>query len=84
MGSLGYEAKGVYGIAFRRYFQKGKNARTHNVHVYQEGDHEISRYLKFRDRMRSHIERCGWGFWAAPLIQTGEFIGFIGLEDVCC
>ncbi len=52
--SLGYEAKGEYGIAFRRYFQKGKNARTHNVHVYQEGDPEINRYLKFRDWMRSH------------------------------
>ena len=54
MESLGYEAKGEYGIAFRRYFQKGKNIRTHNVHVYQEGDPEISRYLKFRDWMRSH------------------------------
>ncbi len=30
----------------------------------------------------AHIEKCGWGFWAASLIQTGEFIGFIGLEDV--
>jgi len=32
--------------------------------------------------MSQHIDRCGWGFWAASLIQTGEFIGFIGLEDV--
>lgn len=54
MESLGYEAKGEYGMAFRRYFQKGKNSRTHHVHVYQEGDPEISRYLKFRDWMRSH------------------------------
>ncbi len=54
MESLGYEAKGEYGIAFRRYFQKGQNIRTHHVHVYQEGDPEISRYLKFRDWMRSH------------------------------
>ena len=51
---MGYEAKGEYGIAFRRYFQKGKNIRTHNVHVYEEGDPEIDRYLKFRDWMRSH------------------------------
>ncbi len=29
-----------------------------------------------------HIDRCGWGFWAASLIETDEFIGFIGLEDV--
>ncbi len=27
MESLGYEAKGEYGMAFRRYFQKGKNSR---------------------------------------------------------
>jgi len=54
MESLGYEAKGEYGIAFRRYFQKGKNIQTHHVHVYQEADPEISRYLKFRDWMRSH------------------------------
>lgn len=54
MESLGYEAKGEYGIAFRRYFQKGKNIRTHQAHVYQEADPEISRYLKFRDWMRSH------------------------------
>jgi 3-dehydroquinate dehydratase/shikimate dehydrogenase len=32
--------------------------------------------------MSQHINRCGWGFWAVCLIQTGEFIGFIGLEDV--
>ncbi len=54
MEALGYEAKGEYGMAFRRYFQKGGNVRTHHVHVYQEGDPEISRYLKFRDWMRSH------------------------------
>jgi GrpB-like predicted nucleotidyltransferase (UPF0157 family)/GNAT superfamily N-acetyltransferase len=56
MQNLGYEAKGEYGIAFRRYFQKGQNIRTHNVHIYEEGDPEIDRYLKFRDWMRSHKE----------------------------
>jgi GrpB-like predicted nucleotidyltransferase (UPF0157 family)/RimJ/RimL family protein N-acetyltransferase len=54
MESLGYEAKGENGMAFRRFFQKGKNHRTHHVHVYQEADPEISRYIKFRDWMRSH------------------------------
>lgn len=53
MQALGYEAKGEFGIAFRRYFQKG-DPRTHNVHIYQEDDPEIDRYLKFRDWMRSH------------------------------
>ena len=32
--------------------------------------------------MSNHIDQCGWEFWAASLISTGEFIGFIGLEDV--
>lgn len=33
-------------------------------------------------RMSNRIEQCGWGFWAVSLLQTGEFIGFIGLEEV--
>lgn len=53
MERLGYEAKGENGIAFRRFFEKGKKVRTHNVHVYEEGDPEIDRYLRFRDWMRS-------------------------------
>ena len=32
--------------------------------------------------MSAHIEKYGWGFWAASLIQTNEFIGFIGLQNV--
>ncbi len=54
MERLGYEAKGEYGIAFRRFFQKGKDVRTHNVHVFEEGDTEIDRHLRFRDWMRTH------------------------------
>jgi 3-dehydroquinate dehydratase/shikimate dehydrogenase len=32
--------------------------------------------------MSDHIEKYGWGFWAASLLETDQFIGFIGLEDV--
>lgn len=28
------------------------------------------------------IEQKGWGLWAAALIETGEFIGLIGIENV--
>jgi RimJ/RimL family protein N-acetyltransferase len=31
------------------------------------------------DRLFAHLERHGWGPWAAELRATGEFIGFIGL-----
>lgn len=41
----------------------------------EESDHSVS-------LMSGHIEKYGWGFWAASLAETGEFIGFIGLEDV--
>lgn len=54
MEDLGYESKGENGIAFRRFFQKGRQVRTHNVHVYEKGDSEIDRYLKFRDWLRAH------------------------------
>jgi 3-dehydroquinate dehydratase / shikimate dehydrogenase len=29
-----------------------------------------------------HIEKYGWGKWAAVLIETGELIGRIGLEEI--
>lgn len=29
-----------------------------------------------------HIRRHGWGFYAASLLETDEFIGFIGLQPV--
>lgn len=54
MEQLGYEAKGEYGMLFRRYFQKGGEKRTYNVHVYETGNPEIERYLKFRDWMIVH------------------------------
>lgn len=56
MEQLGYEAKGEYGIPFRRYFQKGRSQRTHNVHVFEKGNPDIDRHLKFRDWMRMHIK----------------------------
>lgn len=56
MEMLGYEAKGEYGIPFRRYFQKGGNQRTHHAHVFELGNPEIERHLKFRDWMRKHPE----------------------------
>ena len=33
-------------------------------------------------RVSEHIQQSGWGFWAAALLETGEFIGFIGLQPV--
>lgn len=31
------------------------------------------------DRIETAIARNGWGLWAAEVLDTGEFIGFVGL-----
>lgn len=41
----------------------------------QESDHSIQLFS-------DHIAKHGWGFWAVSLIETGEFIGFVGLQEV--
>lgn len=55
MQTLGYEVNGEFGMLFRRYFYKNEGEeRTVNVHVYEQGNPEIERYLLFRDHMRTH------------------------------
>jgi GrpB-like predicted nucleotidyltransferase (UPF0157 family) len=56
MAQLGYEAKGEFGIPFRRFFQKGGDQRTYHVHVFEEGNPEIERHIQFRDWMRTHSD----------------------------
>jgi GrpB-like predicted nucleotidyltransferase (UPF0157 family) len=51
----GYIPKGESGIPKRRLFIKGSEEfRTFHIHVFQKGDAEIIRLLKFRDYMISH------------------------------
>ncbi len=44
---LGYDSKGALGIIGRRFFQKGESYRTHHLHIYQSGNHEIERHRLF-------------------------------------
>ena len=46
---LGYEAMGEFGIQERRYFKKGGENRTHQIHAFKTGDENIFRHLAFRD-----------------------------------
>ncbi len=51
----GYECMGEFGIPGRRYFRKGGECRTHQVHVFEEKDiFNIERHLAVRDYLRSH------------------------------
>ncbi|WP_311775184.1 GrpB family protein [Alkalihalobacillus sp. TS-13] len=56
MRVIGYEPRGENGIPGRRYFQKGGAARTHHIHIYQQGDVQIERHLAFRDYLRINSE----------------------------
>ena len=56
MSGLGYAAKGEFGIAGRRYFQKDGYQRTHQVHAFAAGDSNILRHIAFRDYLRANPE----------------------------
>lgn len=55
--ALGYEYLGEFGIPGRRYMRKGGDERTHQVHVFAQGDEvNITRHLAFRDYLKTHPE----------------------------
>lgn len=51
---LGYEVMGEFGIKGRRYYRKGGNDRTHQIHAFQSGDSNVARHLAFRDYLIAH------------------------------
>ena len=56
-GQLGYECMGEFGIPGRRYFRKGGEHRTHQIHIFQEDNRQdIVRHLAVRDYLRAHPE----------------------------
>ncbi|UOQ44862.1 GrpB family protein [Halobacillus salinarum] len=57
MVEIGYEPLGEFGIAGRRYFRKGGENRTHQIHMFQsDNTHEIERHLAVRDYLTAHPE----------------------------
>ncbi len=53
--ALGYECLGEFGIPGRRYYRKGGDDRTHQIHLFSaQNEAEIRRHLAFRDYLRSH------------------------------
>jgi len=54
MNSLGYEAKGEFGIVGRRYFIKGGAYKSHQIHAFKTTDANITRHIAFRDYLQSH------------------------------
>ncbi|WP_409340616.1 GrpB family protein [Paenibacillus sp. MBLB4367] len=59
MAALGYECMGEFGMKGRRYFRKGGENRTHQVHVFQaDNEEDIVRHLAVRDYLRTHDEEA--------------------------
>lgn len=59
MVAIGYEPKGAFGIAGRRFFIKRSDThRTHHVHAFEQGYLAIRRHLAFRDYLRAHPEEA--------------------------
>ena len=57
--ALGYEVMGEFGLTGRRYFRKGGDNRSHQIHAFQYDNlAEIERHLIFRDYLRCHPEVC--------------------------
>ena len=53
--ALGYEVMGEFGIPGRRYFRKGGDERTHQIHIFQQDNRaDIDRHLAVRDYLRCH------------------------------
>ena len=51
----GYECMGEFGIPGRRYFRKGGDDRTHQIHIFEESSRkDIIRHLAVRDYLRCH------------------------------
>jgi len=57
LDSLEYVSKGEYGIPGRQFYTKDTHGeRSHHLHVFQKGHHDIERHLVFRDFLRSNPE----------------------------
>lgn len=54
MIALGFEAKGEFGIAFRRFFTRRSRSPQANIHVFEHDSTEIARHLLFRDYLIQH------------------------------
>ncbi len=59
MARAGYVARGENGIPGRRYFIKGGDQRSHQVHAFSVGDKQVLKHLAFRDYLRRNKEIAG-------------------------
>lgn len=54
--NLGYKVMGEFGIEGRRYYRKGGDCKTHQIHAFKIGDPNIQRHIAFRDYLAVHSD----------------------------
>ncbi|KAA5927764.1 GrpB family protein [Pantoea sp. Bo_2] len=59
MAHAGYVARGENRMSGRRYFIKGGDQRSHQVHAFASGDMQVLRHLVFRDYLRKNTTIAG-------------------------
>lgn len=59
MAHAGYVARGENGMSGRRYFIRGGDQRSHQVHAFASGDMQVLRHLVFRDYLRKNTTIAG-------------------------
>ncbi|MGK9173478.1 GrpB family protein [Yokenella regensburgei] len=84
MAEAGYRARGENGIAGRRYFTRGDNARSHQLHAFVTGDPQIRKHLAFRDYLRKNRDVAAAYAQlkrAAVLAAEGDSQGYSALKE---
>lgn len=57
--ALGYEPRGEYGIAGRRYFVKREGViHSHHIHAYQPDTQDVTNHQNFRDYLIAHPRKA--------------------------
>ncbi|ABN62619.1 hypothetical protein A1L58_12970 [Shewanella baltica] len=53
---LGYEALGEFGMSGRRYYRKGGEQRTYQIHAFVTDDKNVHRHIAFREYLKANPE----------------------------
>ena len=53
---IGYQGRGELGIPGRRFYQKGGDSRSHQIHAFKRNHSDAVRHLAFREYLINHLE----------------------------
>lgn len=85
LAEIGYEGLGEFGLHGRRYFRKGGENRTHQMHIYQfDNEKEIERHLAVPAYLNTHEDEMkAYGELKAQLAEKfpNDIYGYMDGKD---